>query len=98
MAILSAEIFVECFQSFSTKFLFQAHRCDKIFGNPPEFSSVAVSYTHLDVYKRQMNGRTEIITNVSTGSIVMVMQMPPMSKIGARIPILCIIPMTWLTL
>jgi len=42
MAILSAEIFVECFQSFSTKFLFQAHRCDKIFGNPPEFSSVAV--------------------------------------------------------
>ena len=45
-----------------------------------------------------MNGSTDIITKVSTGSIVMVMQMPPISRIGARIPMRCIMPMTWLTL
>ena len=45
-----------------------------------------------------MNGSTDIITKVSTGSIVMVMQMPPISRIGARMPSRCIMPMTWLTL
>ena len=43
---------------------------------------------------RPMKGRRDNSTSVSTGSRVRVMRMTPRSKMGARKPMRCIMPMT----
>ena len=43
-------------------------------------------------------GRVHTSTRVSTGSRVRVMRMPPTSRMGARTPMRCIMPIIWWTL